>query len=33
MAIPSYAYLKIKISGPANIITVEAKAQYALDCK
>jgi hypothetical protein len=25
MAIPSYAYLKLKISGPADIITVEAK--------
>jgi hypothetical protein len=33
MAIPSYAYLKLKISRPAKIITVEAKAQRALDCE
>jgi hypothetical protein len=33
MAIPSYAYLKVKISGPADIITVEYKAQRALDCE
>jgi hypothetical protein len=26
MAIPSYAYLKLKIPGPASIINVEAKA-------
>jgi hypothetical protein len=25
MTIPSYAYLKLKISGPTGIITVEAK--------
>jgi hypothetical protein len=25
MAIPSYAYLKIKIPGPVGVITVEAK--------
>jgi hypothetical protein len=31
MAIPSYAYLKLKISGPTGIIIVEAKAQYALN--
>jgi hypothetical protein len=31
IAIPSYAYLKLKISGPADIIIVEAKAQWALD--
>jgi hypothetical protein len=31
MAIPSYAYLKLKILGPARIITVEDKAQRALD--
>jgi hypothetical protein len=30
---PSYAYLKLKIPGPAGIITVEAKAQQALDCE
>jgi hypothetical protein len=33
MAIPSYAYLKLKISGPVGISTVEAKAQRALDCE
>jgi hypothetical protein len=27
MAIPSYAYLKLKILGPTVVITVEAKAQ------
>jgi hypothetical protein len=31
MAIPSYAYLKLKIPGPADVITVEAKAQRVLD--
>jgi hypothetical protein len=31
MAIPSYAYLKLKIPGPATIITVEAKTHRALD--
>jgi hypothetical protein len=33
MAIPSYAYLMLKIPGPTGIITVEAKAQKALYCK
>jgi ribonuclease HI len=33
MANLSYAYLKLKIPGPAGIITVEAKAQRALDCE
>jgi hypothetical protein len=31
MAIPSYAYLKLKTLGPAGVITVEAKMQLALD--
>jgi hypothetical protein len=31
--IHSYAYLKIKIPRPAGVITMEAKAQWALDCK
>jgi hypothetical protein len=31
MAIPSYSNLKLKIPGPAGIITVETKAQQALD--
>jgi hypothetical protein len=33
MAIPSYTYLKLKIPGPVGIITMEAKAQQALDCE
>jgi hypothetical protein len=33
MAIPSYAYLKLKILGHANVITMEARAQWALDCE
>jgi hypothetical protein len=33
MTIPSYAYLKLKIPGPAGAITVEAKTQQALDCE
>jgi hypothetical protein len=33
MAILSYAYLKLKMPGPARIITVEAKAQQALNCE
>jgi hypothetical protein len=33
MAIPSYAYLKIKILGPIGVITVEAKARQALSCE
>jgi hypothetical protein len=33
MAISSYAYLKLKISGPTDVITVEAKTQQALDCE
>jgi hypothetical protein len=33
MAIPSYPYLKLKILGPIGVITVETKAQRALDCE
>jgi hypothetical protein len=33
MAIPSYANLKLKILGPTGVITIEAKAQRALDCE
>jgi hypothetical protein len=33
MAIPSYVYLKLKIPEPTGVITVEAKAQRALDCE
>jgi hypothetical protein len=31
MAIPNYAYLKLKIPRPAWIVTVEAKAQQVLN--
>jgi hypothetical protein len=31
MAIPSYAYLKLKIPRPSGVITEEAKTQRALD--
>jgi hypothetical protein len=31
MAIPSHAYLRLKIPGPAGVITVEAKTQRALN--
>jgi hypothetical protein len=33
MVILSYAYLKLKITGPTGIITAEAKTQRALDCE
>jgi hypothetical protein len=33
MVIPSYAYLKLKILGPAGVITVEAKTYRALECE
>jgi hypothetical protein len=33
MAIPSYGYLKLKITRPSGVITVEARAQQALDCE
>jgi hypothetical protein len=33
MAIPSYAYLKIKIPGPIGVFTMEAKTQRVLDCE
>jgi hypothetical protein len=33
MAIPSHAYLKLKIPRPAGVITVEVKTQRALDCE
>jgi hypothetical protein len=33
MAIPSYAYLKLKIPRPTGVITVEAKTQQVLDCE
>jgi hypothetical protein len=33
MAIPSYAYLELKIPGPAGIITVEVRMQRVVDCE
>jgi hypothetical protein len=33
MAIPSYAYLKLKIPGPTDVITMEAKTLWVLDYK
>jgi hypothetical protein len=33
MAIPKYAYLKLKIPRPTGVITVEAKMQRALNCE
>jgi NADH/NAD ratio-sensing transcriptional regulator Rex len=33
MAIPSYAYLKLKVPEPTSVITVETKTQRALDCE
>lgn len=32
-AIPNYAYLKLKMSGPAGTITVDTMAQHAYKCK
>jgi hypothetical protein len=33
MAIPSCGYLKLKIPGPAEVITVEPKTQRASNCE
>jgi hypothetical protein len=33
MTIPRYTYLKLKILGPAGVITIGTKAQQALDCE
>ena len=33
MAIPNYAYLKMKMPGPQGVITVQAKAPQALACE
>jgi hypothetical protein len=33
MAIPSYAYLMLKIPRTARVITVEARIQWVLDCE
>ena len=33
MAIPNYTYLKLKMSGPRGVITVDTKFQQALLCE
>jgi hypothetical protein len=33
MAIPSYAYLKLKVLEPTGVITIETKTQRVLDCE
>ena len=32
MAIPNYTYLKLKISGPNGVITVDSTYEHAYDC-
>ena len=32
MAIPNYTYLKLKMSGPNDVITVESTYEHAYDC-
>ena len=32
MAIPNYAYLKLKMPGPNGVITVESTYEHAYDC-
>ena len=32
MAIPNYTYLKLKMSGPNGVITVESTYEHAYDC-
>ncbi|XP_066344238.1 uncharacterized protein [Miscanthus floridulus] len=32
MAIPNYTYLKLKMSGPNDIITVESTYEHAYNC-
>jgi hypothetical protein len=32
MAIPNYTYLKLKMSGPNGVITVESMYEHAYDC-
>jgi hypothetical protein len=32
MAVPNYTYLKMKMSGPNNVITVGSSIEHAFDC-
>ncbi|XP_066385102.1 uncharacterized protein [Miscanthus floridulus] len=32
MVVPNYTYLKLKMSGPSNIITIESTYEHAYDC-
>jgi hypothetical protein len=32
MAVPNYTYLKVKISGPNGVITVEPSYEHAYEC-
>ncbi|XP_066347557.1 uncharacterized protein [Miscanthus floridulus] len=32
MAVPNYTYLKLKMSGPSGIITIESTYEHAYDC-
>jgi len=32
MAVPNYTYLKLKMSGPNGVITVESTYEHAYDC-
>ncbi|XP_066324059.1 uncharacterized protein [Miscanthus floridulus] len=32
MAVPNYTYLKLKMSGPNGVITVESMYEHAYDC-
>ena len=32
MAVPNYTYLKLKMSGPSGVITVDTSYEHAYDC-
>jgi hypothetical protein len=32
MAVPNYIYLKMKMSGPKDVITVGSSIEHAFDC-
>ncbi|XP_066311574.1 uncharacterized protein [Miscanthus floridulus] len=32
MAVPNYTYLKLKMSGPNGVITIESMYEHAYDC-
>ena len=33
MAVPNYTYLKLKMSGPCGVITIDTSFQHAYECK